>query len=153
MPHRFNEPEATSAGEYPGHMSVALQFGKFIERMGSRVYVPSKSSHVRFNIGKEPFRVTKSDTKLVEAMRKWQAYDKIHPLNVRYFISPKEAYYYAREVLTHEWPEAEPYIMKNPTYACMDSKYVIERRWPEAEPYIAENPFWWNEYKEHFNIP
>jgi len=140
MPHRFDEPEPTSVGKYPAHMAVALQFGKLIEQMGNRVRVPTKSDHVRFSISKEPFRVDKSDTKLVNAMRKWQAYDKIYPLNVRHFASPQDAYYYARCVLDHEWPAAEPYIMKDVRYAYWYAREVREREWPEAEPYIMKDP-------------
>jgi len=178
-PHRFEEPESTSVGKYPAHMAAALQFGKFIEQMGDRVHVSTKSGHARFNISKEQYRVDKSDTKLVNAMRKWQEYDKIYPLNVMYFASPVSAYFYAKRVLKREWPEAEPYIMKKPyaactyakdvmkrewpeaepyimknsMYACLYATYVRKRRWPEAEPYIMESPGWWKIYKKMFNMP
>lgn len=153
MPYRFEEPEATPVGEYPAHMPVALQFGKFVERMGDRVHVSTKSSHVRFNIGGEIFRVDKSDTKLIDAMTKWQVYDKMHPLNVRYFVSPTDAFMYARFGMKREWPEAEPYIIKDPHYASWYASDVLNRRWPEAEQYIMKDSHFWNEYKKYFNIP
>jgi len=49
---------------------------------------------------------------------------------------------------TGEWTEAEPYIMKDPKYACRYVMYVMERRWPEAEPYIMKDPEYARKYKE-----
>jgi len=178
-PRRFDEPEATPAGEYPAHMPVALLFGKFIDRMGDRVHATRTPDHVRFSISNEPYKVDKSDIELIRAMNQWQEYDKIHPLNVRYLVHPGELWSYVRYVINREWPEAEPYIMKDPEYAYMYARHLRDREWPEAEPYIMtnanrassyamhvrkrrwpeaepcirNNSYFWNEYKKHFKIP
>lgn len=39
------------------------------------------------------------------------------------------------------WPDAEPFIMKDPYFACRYAADVIGDRWPEAEPYIMKSPF------------
>ena len=50
------------------------------------------------------------------------------------------------------WPEAEPYIMKNPKYAFDYAYDVINKeknlgiRWPEAEPYIMKSPRYAHSY-------
>ena len=61
------------------------------------------------------------------------------------------AYWYSYIVLKRRpWPEAEPYIMKDPGGACHYAKYILKRRWPEAEPYIMKDPELWEKYKKHF---
>jgi len=56
---------------------------------------------------------------------------------------------YARDIRKKgRWSEAEPYIMKNPTYAYWYARYVIEGRFPEAEPYIMKSPEYAAEYNE-----
>jgi lambda repressor-like predicted transcriptional regulator len=52
---------------------------------------------------------------------------------------PKLAYYYAKNVLKRRWPEAEPYIMKDPVSAYLYTKAVIDGPWPEAEKYILQH--------------
>jgi hypothetical protein len=54
--------------------------------------------------------------------------------------NPAVAYRYARDVIDGEWPEAEPYIMKEPALAYGYAKDIIDDRWPEAEPYIMKEP-------------
>jgi len=168
MPHRFDEPEATPTGEYPAHMAVALQFGKFVNSQHSRVFSHSRpSTHI--TIDDIIYRIDSSDTKLVDAMKRWRAYDKIHPLKVRFLVNasttlgycldhPEHRWYegeqvilksknavlmyrYARDIMHDVWPEAESYIMRD-----MDvvGDYITNRRhsqpWPEAEPYIIQDP-------------
>ena len=54
---------------------------------------------------------------------------------------PTYAYLYARDIRKKgRWPEAEPYIMKDPYSAYWYARYVIEGRWKEAEPYIMKDP-------------
>ena len=61
---------------------------------------------------------------------------------------PLYAYNYALRVLNRErWPEAEPYIMKNPRVALYYAHDVIRGRWPEAEPYIKKDPTQWETYR------
>ena len=69
---------------------------------------------------------------------------------------PQIAYRYAKEKLTSRWPEAEPYIMKDPQYSVDYTINVINRdkhpyrdkmeRWDDAEPYILAGPvdYIWN---------
>lgn len=60
-----------------------------------------------------------------------------------YKKDPQGAYYVANTILKDRWPEAEPYIMKDPLYAYTYAKNVLKRkRWPEAEPYIMQSPRW-----------
>ena len=50
-------------------------------------------------------------------------------------------YLYARDVIKGRWPEAEPYIMKDPHIAYLYANDLMEgKRWPEAEPYIMKDP-------------
>lgn len=51
------------------------------------------------------------------------------------------------------WIELEPYIMKEPTGACMYAIEVIKGRWPEAEPYIKQDPSEWKDYCRRFQVP
>jgi hypothetical protein len=61
--------------------------------------------------------------------------------------SPKLAYYYAKTILDERWPEAEPYIIKDPywayvyTYAVINKDHKRENmiRWKEAEPVIMKD--------------
>ncbi len=59
---------------------------------------------------------------------------------------------YANLILHKRWPEAEPYIIKDPAWALYYSKNVLRKKWPEAEPIIKRNPMYWDRYKRHFNI-
>jgi hypothetical protein len=56
----------------------------------------------------------------------------------------KALYRYALKIMKGErWPEAEPYIMKDPEWAFWYAHNVMGReRWPEAEPYIMKDPRW-----------
>ncbi len=54
---------------------------------------------------------------------------------------PKLAYYHANDVIEGRWPEAEPWIMKDPEWAYNYADNVIKGRWPEAEPWIMKNPY------------
>ena len=53
---------------------------------------------------------------------------------------------YARNIIKGRWPEAEPYIMKDPKWAAAYAVWVIKDRWPEAEPYIEKDTYWWPYY-------
>lgn len=56
-------------------------------------------------------------------------------------VFPKDAFEYVKRVLDYErWPEAEPYIMRDPTTAVDYAALIIQGRWPEAEMYIKKNP-------------
>ena len=46
------------------------------------------------------------------------------------------------------WPEAEPYIMKDPGSAYWYARGVIGDRWKEAEPYIMKDPTYAYKYNE-----
>lgn len=48
------------------------------------------------------------------------------------------------------WPEAEPYIMKNPYFAYIYATYVMQERWLEAESMIESDDYWWMRYKKEF---
>jgi hypothetical protein len=64
---------------------------------------------------------------------------------------PKWACLYAITALNRKrWPEAEPYIMKDPGYAYTYARSVIKKRWPEAEKYIRGDEHWWSMYIEFF---
>ena len=67
-------------------------------------------------------------------------------------MTPMECYEYTRDVISTRlidgairWPEAEPYIMRDPETAVFYTKNIINKgqhlgvRWPEAEPYIMEH--------------
>jgi hypothetical protein len=55
-------------------------------------------------------------------------------------------YTYINKVLKSRWPEAEPYIMKEPALAFRYALNIIKGRWPEAEPYIMKDDFMSYEY-------
>ena len=59
---------------------------------------------------------------------------------------PRYACYYAQDVIKGRWPEAEPIIMKDPKCACWYALNVIVDRWPEAEPTIRKNLQKWRDY-------
>ena len=48
-------------------------------------------------------------------------------------------YFYALHVIEDKWPEAEPYMMKDPRWAYYYALHIIKGRWPEAEKYIIKN--------------
>ena len=62
----------------------------------------------------------------------------------------KHAAYYAIYILRKNWPEAEPYIMRDPESAFLYAINRIRGRWPEAEPYIMKDPYWWDRYEIYF---
>lgn len=39
------------------------------------------------------------------------------------------------------WPEAEPYIMEDPSSIVNYAIYIIKGEWPEAEPYLFQDPY------------
>ncbi len=56
-------------------------------------------------------------------------------------MTPEQIFYYAINKLNRKpWPEAEPYIMKDPEWAYKYVNNILHKPWPEAEPYIAKNP-------------
>ena len=57
---------------------------------------------------------------------------------------------YAINVMKKRWPEAEPYIMKDPKSANEYTTHVLKKRWPEAEPYIMKDPTSAADYAFHF---
>jgi hypothetical protein len=66
---------------------------------------------------------------------------------------PEAAVPYANILITQrKWPEAEPYIIKNPEWASLYAIYVLNHRWKEAEPIMKQNPIYWQNYKNRFNI-
>ena len=66
--------------------------------------------------------------------------------------NPKTAYRYALCVIKGRWLEAEPYIKKNPEQACHYAYYILEGRWPEAESYMQKNPFFTYLYSCRFKV-
>ena len=64
---------------------------------------------------------------------------------------PWSAYGYAKDLMEGKrWPEAEPYIMKDPGSAYFYATDIIKDRWPEAEPYIMKDPGVWRRYTDFF---
>ena len=61
-------------------------------------------------------------------------------------------YHYAAYVIKGRWPEAEPYIKKDPLWAFNYASRVIKGRWPEAEPYIKKNSFLASRYNSRFGV-
>jgi hypothetical protein len=59
---------------------------------------------------------------------------------------------YAQFILKRRWPEAEPYIMKDPDAAVLYAADVIEDRWPEAEQYIKQDPGAAQDYSDTFRL-
>jgi hypothetical protein len=57
---------------------------------------------------------------------------------------------YAQFVIKGIWPEAEPYIMRDPESAFLYAIDRIRGRWPEAEPYIMKDSYWWDRYEIYF---
>ncbi len=55
---------------------------------------------------------------------------------------PELAYDYALRIIRGRWPEAEPYIMRDPVAAFYYAQDIIKGRWPEAEPIIMKDPQW-----------
>jgi len=60
------------------------------------------------------------------------------------------AYRYAEAIIKGRWPEAEPYIMESVEYAYMYAQFVIKGRWKEAEETIMTEKYWWNKYYDRF---
>jgi len=146
-PHRFDEPEPLgNKFAYPTHMNIAKRFQKFIHNMWMRVDNHTTSNPTHFHICDYDYTVDSTDTKLVSAMKLWQEYDKIHPLNIYILQDPELALDYARDVIQGRWPEAEPVIMTNPRLAAQYAIDVIEDEWPEAEPQIMKDPVWTYRY-------
>lgn len=53
--------------------------------------------------------------------------------------NPKLIFNYAHKIMKQRWPEAEPYIIKDPFWASHYAQHVIQGRWPEAEPTIKRD--------------
>jgi hypothetical protein len=70
-----------------------------------------------------------TDRILGEAMTPWQK---------KIYTDPKKACAWAIKA-QRRFPEAEPYISKDPYWGLMYAGKVIKGRWPEAEDAIAEN--------------
>ena len=47
---------------------------------------------------------------------------------------------FAVDVLNHRWPEAEPYILKDPFFAYYYALNIVKERWPEYEKVLLSNP-------------
>ena len=65
---------------------------------------------------------------------------------------PEWAEYYAIDIIRGRWPEAEPYIMRDPHWTYRYAIYVIRGRWPEAEPHIKKDPEWARRYSKCFGV-
>jgi hypothetical protein len=65
---------------------------------------------------------------------------------------PWSAYMYAKYVLDGPWGAAEPYIMKSSEYAYWYANSILNKRWEKAEPYIKNDEYYWNKYRDKFNI-
>ena len=95
------------------------------------------------------------DTDLSDTVE--EAIDRLMPLITENKKKPEpdpinmtleEIYRYAskRRRLDKRWPEAEPYIKKDPRYAFIYASGIINKgkylgiRWPAAEPYIKKDP-------------
>jgi hypothetical protein len=50
------------------------------------------------------------------------------------------------------WPEAEPYIMKNPIYSYFYARDILEERWRAAEQYITKDTKYLKRYLNFFNL-
>ena len=55
---------------------------------------------------------------------------------------PQWACYYARNILQERFPEAEPCIAQDPKLVYIYIQDVLKRHWPEAEQYVAKDPGW-----------
>ena len=50
-------------------------------------------------------------------------------------------YEYAKDIIGGRWPEAEPFIIVDPTIAAVYARRAMRRRWKEAEPaMLATDP-------------
>ena len=47
--------------------------------------------------------------------------------------NPRALFLFCRDVLKAPWPEAEPYILKDPKIAMHYAYYVKKKLWPELE--------------------
>lgn len=78
---------------------------------------------------------------------------------------PSYAVMYAKHILSKDpewtsqpghdngrWPDAEPYIMKDPFQTFRYARDVIKGRLPEAETYIMKDEDFWSKYKQLFGI-
>ena len=54
--------------------------------------------------------------------------------------NPGRASKFAVDVLNHRWPEAEPYILKDPFFAYYYALNVVKEKWPEYEKVMLSNP-------------
>lgn len=52
--------------------------------------------------------------------------------------SPRNSYFYSKQVLKKRWRRAESVILKDPKYAYLYSKNVLRRRWKRAEDALKE---------------
>jgi hypothetical protein len=56
------------------------------------------------------------------------------------YITSRDAFFYAQEVIKGRWLEGEPAIMADAHWACVYAIEIIQGRWPEAEKYIIAHP-------------
>lgn len=65
---------------------------------------------------------------------------------------PGVVYIYAKNIIKGRWQEAEPDIITNPFGAYMYAREIIKGRWEEAEPYIKQSKHWWKKYSDTFGV-
>ena len=63
---------------------------------------------------------------------------------------PYWTYFYAKDVIKGRWIKVEPFIKKDPRGAFFYARDVIKGRWPEAEPYIIKDPGWASWYSDYW---
>ena len=62
---------------------------------------------------------------------------------------PKSAYEYARDIIRGRWPAGEAAVSKDPRYAYQYAKDIIRGRWPEGEAAIVADTHLSYEYAGH----
>ena len=65
---------------------------------------------------------------------------------------PEQAYWYAKYIIEGRWPEAECFIVRDALMACYYATDILKRRWPEAEPFLLDDPVCARHYFEHFRM-
>jgi len=115
MPQRFDHPGTVPASDVPYNAPVATQFLKFIQRVGedrvhaNRFAQPWEVEH--FTIAGIKYGVLSSDDDLMRDMKRWEAYDQVHPmLTTR---SPTDLSYEASQT-GRRWKAAELWISSDP---------------------------------------
>lgn len=74
----------------------------------------------------------------------WAEYEYEYPfVNITNILrhKPNYAYRYARFIIKGRWPDAEPYIMKDPFCSYLYAAYVIKGRWTEVESIVMTDPY------------